>query len=180
MGNQPVCELVETTIADLKIRINKVIEDQRGFLCELAPKGLNDELLVGGVRNIYASTAIGKGKGRGGHYHEKNIESFFTLSGTALWFFHDFRQKSPTFDTSYAVILGLESPEDMPCPVYTVSQSKMAQVSVPPGVYHVFYPLTDKPVTVVALASEGFDKNDYVYPEVGDKTAEILKKLVGH
>lgn len=177
-------EIIKTNIDGLQLRLNKVLSDERGFLAELAPSGLEDPFLQHGIRNIYTSVATGKQIARAGHLHKKNIENFFTISGTALWLFVDCRKDSPTFNNFYSVILGAKKPNfevDSPC--YTVEDSKMAQALIPVGVYHIFWPLTDENVMVLAIASEPYDKEDYEkidlknYPSIIDHLTKFGIKL---
>lgn len=166
-------EIVNTNIDGLLIRINRVFRDSRGFLAEIAPFGLEDTFLKAGVKNIHASVATEKNVARAGHLHKKNIENFFTISGTALWLFVDCRKDSPTFNKFYSIILGQKKPtSETSTPSYIIEDSQMAQVLVPAGVYHIFWPLTDEDVTIFALASEPYNKDDYDkidlndYPEI--------------
>lgn len=158
---------IETGIKGLKIKINKVVTDKRGVLCELS-KVESDAFLSKGIKNIYSSMATGKHIPRAGHYHFKNIENFYTLAGTALWFFRDYRKDSSTYKKKFKIILGFDSPNlsgnaTSKIPSLTIDGSQMAQVLVPAGVYHIFWPLTEKTVIVLALASELYDKDDYGY-----------------
>lgn len=173
-------EFIKTNIDGLLLRKNKVVKDTRGFLAEIAPAGSEDALLVEGIKNIYASIATGKHIARAGHLHKKNIENFFTISGTALWLFVDCRKESPTFNKYHMVILGSKPPSfETDIPYYTIEGSIIAQAFIPAGVYHVFWPLTDENVTVLAIASESYDKNDYDkidlknYPEIRSRLAEF-------
>ncbi|MBI2542909.1 MAG: dTDP-4-dehydrorhamnose 3,5-epimerase family protein [Candidatus Aenigmarchaeota archaeon] len=168
---------VETTIDGLRIKQGNVIHDSRGFLAELSPTGVQNEFFKAGVKNIYVSTSTKKNVSRAGHFHHKNIENFFTLSGTALWMFVDMRKDSPTYNKLFAVVLGTEKPTFIPQdPVYTIDTSGMLQVLVPIGVYHVYWQLTDTPVTVLAIASEPYDKDDYERIEPKD-IPQIQEKL---
>ncbi len=170
-------QLIKTPIEGLKIRINKVVPDHRGYLCELAPRGSEDEMLSSGIKNIYLSTATQKKVSRGGHYHFKNIENFFTLYGTALWFFKDFRKNSKTKGKIFNVILGSQDFKGDLLSI-TIDQNKMAQVIVPPEVYHAYYPISQEPVLVLAIASEPYTKEDYVYPSSAElkEFDEVLRK----
>lgn len=160
-------EIITTSIDGLKIRINKVVGDARGALCELAPKGFEDEMLSAGVRNIYAAVATQKGIARGGHYHFRQVENLYTLSGTLLWIFVDMRQDSKTSGKTFAVIVGWSKPADAKgIQFYTIDQNQMAQIFCPAGVYHIFAPLTDEKAIVVDLSSVSYDKSDYAYPEL--------------
>lgn len=171
-------EIINTGIGGLKIKINKVVPDKRGALCEILPDGINNNFLKNKIGNIYASIATGR-EARAGHYHFKNIENFYTLSGTALWIFKDFRNESPTFGKIYCVILGFDDIKTENINSFTIDSSKMAQVTVPAGVYHVFCPLTEKPVTVLAIASEPHNDKDYVRinPEEIPEIKNIIEKI---
>lgn len=170
-------EIVKTNIDGLVIRINKVIGDVRGVLCELAPKGLEDEMLSAGVKNVYASMPTQRGIARGGHYHLRQIENLYTLAGTVLWVFCDMRGDSKTKGNVFPVILGWQKPPDEKgVQVLTIDQNKMAQVMVPPGVYHIFAPLTEEKAVVLNLASRAYDKTDYAYPELSS-LPEVKKVL---
>jgi len=172
-------EIVNTNIQGLTIRINKVMSDERGFLGEMAPSFASDSFFKAGVNNIYVSVAKKKLVARAEHYHNKNIENFFTISGTALWLFIDFRKDSPTFNNFYTVILGAKKAlSDNGIPSYTVDDLKMAQVLVPTGVYHVYWSLTDEDVAVLAIASEPYDKNDYERPDI--RTLENFSQVKLH
>ena len=90
-------QVLVTTLKDLTIVLNKVIGDPRGYLAEMAPGGIKNEFLKKGFGNLYAAVATGKHVARAGHYHFKSWENHYTLTGTALWLFTDFRKQSPTF-----------------------------------------------------------------------------------
>lgn len=162
-------EIIKTNIEGLDIRINKVIKDERGFLTQIPNSVSDDPFLKAGIKNIYVSVAQKKFVARAGHYHNKNIENFFAISGTSLWLFIDCRKESPTFNNFYTVILGSKKPSlESGTPFYTIDESQMAQVLVPSGVYHVFWPLTDEDVTILALASETYDEKDYGRPDLNN------------
>lgn len=157
-------EIITTNIEGLDIRINKVVRDKRGFLVEISPRVKDDPFLKAGIQNMYISVATEKHTARGGHFHKKNVENFLTLSGVTLWLFIDCRKESPTFNQFYSIILGSEKPQiETDVPYYTLNDSKMVQTLIPPGVYHVFWPLTNDSVIVLAIASEPFkeDKEDH-------------------
>jgi len=153
---------IETGIPGLEVDLQKVIGDHRGFLAEMLPGGMDHPVAKNGIRNIYMSVATGKHVGRAAHYHYKNHEIFYTLSGTALWLFHDFRKDSPSSGKSFEIILGHEKPEDeVHHPVVVLDDLQFACVSVPVEVYHAYWPLTDEKVRVVAVASESHSDDDY-------------------
>lgn len=151
-----------TTILGLELHHTKVVGDPRGLLAELIRGGSANPILAPGFGNLYASIAIGKHVGRAAHFHFHLRELFFTLGGTTLWFFHDFRPDSETTGRSFACILGFDRPTDaVPDPVYVLADRDMVRVDVPSGVYHAYWPLTDVPVTVVAAPSLPHDDTDY-------------------
>ena len=136
----------------------KVVDDGRGYLGEVAPRGLVRSHFPGGVKNVYVSTAK-MGEVRAGHYHLKLIETFITVSGRALWYFHDMRSRSKSQGATFGCLAGFSTEESsglrMPIDV------GFSEILVPSGVYHVFYALS--PVTtVLAFASLGYDPKDYV------------------
>ncbi len=160
-------EIIKTNIDGLVIRINKVIVDQRGVLCELAPEGLADKFFSAGIRNLYASIPTQKGIARGGHYHLRQIENLYALSGTLLWIFSDLRPESKTKGKVYSVIVGWSAPEESKgLPIFTIDKNQMAQIFCPAGVYHIFAPLTDEKAIVIDASSTPYDKTDYVYPDI--------------
>jgi dTDP-4-dehydrorhamnose 3,5-epimerase-like enzyme len=63
---------------------------------------------------------------------------------------------------------------------YYLSKS-IAQVLVPTGVYHVYYPLTDKKVTVLAITNLPHDNDDYVRfsPEEDADLRALKENLIG-
>lgn len=151
-----------TTIAGLELHHTKVLGDPRGLLVECIQGGSANPILEPGFGNLYVSIAVGKHTGRAAHVHQKLHERFFTLTGTALWFFHDFRDGSPTFGKSYAVVLGFDRPTTpVPDSVYTLTDRDMIRAVVPPGIYHAYWPLTEQPVFVVCVASLPYDVADY-------------------
>ncbi|MBI2547503.1 MAG: dTDP-4-dehydrorhamnose 3,5-epimerase family protein [Candidatus Aenigmarchaeota archaeon] len=170
-------QIIDTPIEGLKIKLGKVVPDERGFLAELSPTGIQHTFFSAGIKNIYISTSTGKHIHRAEHIHKRNTENFYTISGTALWVFVDFRKDSPTFNKVYSVVLGSNVPQfNTNDDVYTIDKGKMAQLLVPKGVFHIYWQLTDDAVRVLALASEPYDKDDY--ERIDFKTIpEIVKKL---
>ena len=147
--------------------LNKVVRDERGVFTDLAEE--DNPVFEKNIKHIHASIAPTKGVGRGGHYHNGVFESFWILGGTGLCIFHDFRADSPTKGTTYAVIVGYEKPEETtPLPAYTISEGSLAQVIVPPGIYHAFWPLTDEKLVIVATGTHGYDEDDYVRPPLSE------------
>ncbi len=160
---------IATPIKGLNLYLNKVVSDERGSYCDMAPGGTENELYAEGIKHIHASIATKKFVPRGGHYHFKLKENFFTLSGTALWYFYDFDPNSPTCGQSYAVILGHDKLGiDAGAPEYAIYKNFAAQISISPGIYHVFWPLTDAETVVAGTGSNDFDPDDYDRTKVED------------
>lgn len=153
---------IATPIKGLNIYLNKVVNDPRGSYCDMAPGGTDNPLYADGIKHIHASIATHKFTARGGHYHFRLKENFFTLSGTALWYFYDFDQDSPTYGQSYAVILGHDTlGVDLGLPEYTIDKGAAAQIAIDPGVYHVYWPLCENETVVAGTGSTEFDPEDY-------------------
>ncbi len=146
----------------------------------MAPGGTDSPLYADGIKHIHASIATKRFVARGGHYHFKLKENFFTLGGTALWYFYDFNENSPTFGKSYSVILGYNKLSiDLGIPEYTIDKEMAAQIAISPGVYHVFWPLTDKQAVVAGTGSVKYDPEDYDRTKIEDVPGaiEIFEKV---
>lgn len=167
-------EHIATTIKGLNLYLNKVVSDERGSYCDMAPGGTDNPLYADGIKHIHASVATKKFTPRGGHYHYRLRENFFTLSGTALWYFYDFNKNSPTFGKGYAVILGYDKLGiDVGIPEYTIDKNSAAQISISPGVYHVFWPLTNVETVVAGTGSLDYDPSDYNRTKIEDTPGAI-------
>lgn len=155
-------ERIATSIAGLTVVRNKAIGDARGWLGELLPGGAAHPDAKEGLGNIYLSVAVGRGVARAGHYHHRQSEVFFTVTGTALWAFRDYRENSPTFGSIQTVVFSDEEIPQGPAPLYHIGPEAMPGIVVPHGVYHVYWALTDEPVRVVCIATTPHDESDYV------------------
>ena len=155
-------ERISTSINGLEVVLNKVIGDSRGWLGELVPGGAVNPDVKDGLGNIYLSVAQGKNIARAGHYHYRQSELFFTITGAALWVFRDYRQDSETFGALQAMVFTDEAKINGLAPIYLVGKPSMPCVVVPHGVYHVYWALTDTPVRVVCVATTPHDDSDYV------------------
>ena len=165
---------IATAIKGLNIYLNKVVLDPRGSYCDMAPGGTENPLYADGIKHIHASIATHKFIARGGHYHYKLKENFFTLSGTALWYFYDYDRTSPTYGQSYSVILGHDKLGlDLGIPEYTIDKGGAAQIAINPGVYHVYWPLTDMETVVAGTGTTDFDAEDYDRTKVEDVPGAI-------
>jgi len=178
---------ISTPIKGLDIYLNKVVSDERGSYCDMAPGGTDNPLYADGIKHIHASIADKKFVPRGGHCHYKLKENFFTLSGTALWYFCDFNKDSPTYGKHYAAVFGYEKlGTDIGIPEYTIDKGCAAQIAISSGVYHVFWPLTDVKTVVAGTGSLDYDSEDYLRIKVEDipEAIEIIEsvksKILGH
>lgn len=177
-------QVVQTGIEGLTIELQPMFGTLEGAVFHMLPGGTsNPEGLGGEILDVYAFSAKGFGVPRGGHYHLKLDELFFTVSGTALWLFSDFRGGSPTKGQTVGVIVGAGRPEETHgLPAFVLEDGSLPRVRVPAGVYHVLFPLTDARVTTVALGSTPYDKEDYRYPDLKDipGASAILEKFHLH
>lgn len=153
----------------------------QGSVVHMLPGGVNNPEGFGQqILDIYGFTAKGKNVFRGGHYHPKLHELFFTMSGTALWILSDFREGSPTYGITHALILSIDTPkENYDFPVYALEEGTLPRLRVPAGIYHAVFPLTEERITSVAIGSTAFDKEDYRYPKPEEVPGmkEILEKI---
>lgn len=178
---------ISTPIKGLNIYLNKAISDERGSYCDMAPGGTDNPLYADGIKHIHASIATKKFTPRGGHYHFDLKENFFTLSGTALWYFYDFNPKSPTFRESFSVIFGYDKLGiDVGIPEYTIDQDSAAQIAISSGIYHILWPLTEKETVVVGTGSADYNPKDYNRKKIEDVPGavatfeKIKKKIMGY
>lgn len=178
---------ISTPIKGLNIYLNKAISDERGSYCDMAPGGTDNPLYADGIKHIHASIATKKFVPRGGHYHFDLKENFFTLSGTALWYFYDFNPKSPTFGESFSVIFGYDKLGiDVGIPEYTIDQDSAAQIAISSGIYHILWPLTEKETVVVGTGSADYNPKDYNRKKIEDVPGavatfeKIKKKIMGY
>lgn len=154
-----------SSISGLVVTRNRRIADKRGFLGELLPGGTEHPNVVTGIRNIYLSVASGA-EPRAGHYHHQQVENFFPISGSVLWVFKDFRKDSETFNAVAGV--AVFSGEQVSVNNFDervelcLSSTAMIGITVPNGVYHVYWPLFGETSQVVCVASTPYDPADYV------------------
>lgn len=155
---------ITTPIEDLELLINKVVKDPRGSLFEMMPGGTQNPLAPDRIGNIYCSWANRRHTPRAGHFHKLLQENFFTLAGTVLWYFRDFRKESETFGNEHGLIVSEKLPSRrFSVPSYLISDG-VVSIKVPPGVYHMYYPLTSKPAMVICISSRPYDPSDYFDP----------------
>jgi len=174
---------IKTPINGLKIYLNKVVCDSRGYFCDLAET--DNPIWQTKIKHLHASIAINKGVARGEHYHYRLIENFYILSGTALWIFHDFNKKSKTFGKTWSVILGFTHPLAKGVArgvfrgtkYYFIDKNKLAQIEIAPYIYHAFWPLTNEKVVAFATGTTGYDPSDFVRLSADEVPG--VKKILG-
>ncbi len=174
-------QVIPTPIEGVTVELQPMIGTFQGSVIHMMPGGVqNPEGFGQDTLDVYGFTAKGKNVFRGGHYHPKLNELFFTLTGTALWILSDFREGSSTQGTTYALILSIDKPlETHDFPVYALEDGTFPRLRVPAGVYHAVFPLTDERITTVAIGSTAYDKEDYRYPKPEDVPGmqKILNKI---
>lgn len=170
---------IKTPITGLKIRLNKVVGDQRGYFCDLAET--DNPLFKDGCAHLHAAIAMKKGVSRGGHYHYRLKENFYALSGTSLWILHDFNKKSKTYGKTCSLVLGFSDAkiDTKGTKSYFIDKNKLAQIEIPPYIYHAFWPLTNEKVIAFVTGTEGYDPKDFARPTIEEVpgAAKILKKF---
>lgn len=152
---------IKTPIRDLKIHLNKLVGDERGYFCDLAE--VDNPIFKKGLKHLHASIAMEKGVARGGHYHYRLTENFYALSGTSLWIFHDFNKKSKTYGKTFSLILGFSNKKinTKGTKSYFIDEGKLAQVEIPPYIYHAFWPLTNEKVVAFVTGTTSYDSTDF-------------------
>ncbi|MBI4015730.1 MAG: dTDP-4-dehydrorhamnose 3,5-epimerase family protein [Candidatus Aenigmarchaeota archaeon] len=168
---------METGIEGLTITLNKVVNDWRGSLYELLPGGSGNQSVSDGIGNLYVSVGKKKFVCRVGHYHKNNTENFFTLGGATLWIFCDMRKGSKTEGTVFGGIFGDEFQSKTSLQVMTIDKGTLAKVRVPTGVWHAYWPITEKPSIIIAVGSIPYEKEDNEKVEYSDidDVVKILK-----
>lgn len=170
-------EEVKTPITGLKIYLNKVVSDERGYFLDLAE---TDNPLFKDVAHLHASIATTKHVARGEHWHYKLTEHFYLMAGTALFVLHDFDKNSPTHGRTYALILGDgKTKPETSLDAYYLDEGKFPQLEIGPNVYHAFMPLTDDEAVVFVTGNYGYDGEDYGRAKIEDipGVKEILTNL---
>ncbi len=163
---------IATGIDGATIEPQPRIGDEDGAVLHMLPGGTKNPYGFGtDILDIYASTARDKFVFRGGHYHPKLDELFFTTSGVSLWILSDFRVDSRTFGKTSAFIVGIDRDDlivPSGIPSFFLSDGTFSRLRIPHGVYHAFCPLTDERVTTIGIGSTPYDKEDYRYPALDE------------
>ena len=159
--------IYQTGIDGCTVDLQPMFGTPDSAVLHMLPGGGQNPEGFGPILDVYACTAKGKGKMRGGHFHNVLDEFFFPATGASVWLLSDFRVDSPTFQKTIAVILSIESVESINgIKVFTAVDGSFPRLRVPHGVYHAFAPVTDERVLITALASTPHDATDYAYPKL--------------
>lgn len=198
-------KFIRTKIDGLMIYFNKVVKDERGYLCEIAPGGIKNPhfffdkkkfrtldlpskykspLFKYGFGDAHAIVFKKIGSSRGGHYHKTNYDLSFILSGTCLCYFYDSRKFSKTYRKEEIFLAGNKSIKlkrgNIKIKDFTIeSKKKIALILIPPGIYHIFYSLSKENPNLFVFASQRYNEKDYVRIKPEDlPTYDKLKDLL--
>ncbi|MFA6017609.1 MAG: dTDP-4-dehydrorhamnose 3,5-epimerase family protein [Patescibacteria group bacterium] len=163
---------IETEIEGCVVDLMPIFGDANGGVLHMLPNGTSNSDWFKGenILDVYAFMSTKQNTLRGGHYHPILEEMFFTITGTALWILSDFRESSPTYKKTIAIILGNKAPtKSTVLPDYTQQTTQsLARLTVPAGVYHAISPLSPEGFTTIALGTTPYNKDDYQYPNTED------------
>lgn len=161
---------IKFNIGGIEVFFNKFVEDERGYLCEVAPLGFKNPILKKyKPQNILCVSFKKIGSIRGSHYHNKNIDLAIVPTGTALWYFYDFRKESLSYKKEDFVLVGKNSLniaiskfQNIPLKDFTIEKiKKLAIIKIPPGVYHLIICLKGNPI-LFEFATEPYNESDYI------------------
>ena len=170
--------LIITNINGVYIKFEYTTSDERGSFFDIVENGFDENTYKGGVKHVYAAVTSEKLFARGNHFHFKNFENFFPMTGTLLWILLDCRKDSSTYGNLHSFITSYGDFDNKEFPVYSVKQKKFTHFTVPPLVYHMSASLTDEPAATLTIASNPFDANDVGKPEkeLFEKVEKITSK----
>lgn len=136
----------EEMIEGVKVIDLTVVEDDRGFLIEIA-RSADDPSPHGVVHRFGQVYLVGdpvRGTIRAFHKHAELWDWFFICHGSAKFVLKDDRPESPTYGEMMTVV---------------ASQRKPRLIVVPPGVYHGWMSLEDDTL-MVSTASHTYKHGD--------------------
>jgi dTDP-4-dehydrorhamnose 3,5-epimerase len=125
-------------INDVKIKTVKRYCDDRGFFSEILKEG--EDTYHDVKQTSYTETFPGVIKAF--HWHKKQWDVWFVVSGSAQVVLHDLRSDSGTLGETQVIVCGEDNP--------TV-------ISIPPGVAHGYRVLGNKKVSLFYHTSEAYD-----------------------
>jgi len=125
-------------IQDVKIKkVNKFCDD-RGFLCEVLKAG--EETFIDIKQTSYTETHPGVIKAF--HWHKKQWDIWFVVSGMAQIVLYDLRESSPTKGETQVIYAGRDNAQ---------------VVAIPPGVAHGYRVLGNERVGLFYHTSEAYN-----------------------
>ena len=128
-------------IEGVKIKILKVIPDDRGRLMEILRR---DDEIFEKFGQVYMTTAYA-GVIKAWHYHKLQADNFACVSGNILFALYDGRSNSPTFGELDDFILSLNEPK---------------LIHIPKGVYHGFKNIGDSEAIVINTVTNPYNHNN--------------------
>lgn len=151
---------IKTPLSGVYILLNKVVSDDRGHFLDNAEV---DNPAIQTTQHIHSVIARAKHCVRGEHYHYNLVEDFYVLYGATLVVLYDDNQDSPTYQQAFSFVAGTKGDVVVPdnTPQFFIEDGQLAQVHIPPKVWHGFWALTDFGSVILALGTAGYDKNDY-------------------
>ena len=154
---------IKTSLDRTYILLNKVVSDDRGHFLDNAEV---DNPVIQTTQHIHSVIAKTKHSVRGEHYHYQLEEDFYVLYGATLVVLYDDNSDSPTYQKSFSFVGGTKSNDNdlvLPSstPQFFIEDGALAQVHIPPKVWHGFWALTDRGSVILALGTAGYDENDY-------------------
>ena len=128
-------------IDGVKIKILKVIPDDRGSLMEILR--CDDEIFEK-FGQVYMTTVY-PGVIKAWHYHKIQADNFACVSGKILFALYDGRSNSSTFGELDDFILSLDEPK---------------LIHIPKGVYHGFKNIGDSEAIVINAVTNPYNHNN--------------------
>ena len=128
-------------IDGVKIKILKVIPDDRGSLMEILR--CDDEIFEK-FGQVYMTTVY-PGVIKAWHYHKIQADNFACVSGKILFALYDGRSNSSTFGELDDFILSLNEPK---------------LIHIPKGVYHGFKNISDSEAIVINTVTNPYNHNN--------------------
>ena len=149
---------INTSINGVEIFLNKVVGDERGYFLDVAE---TDNPAMQTTKHIHTVIAKEKHSVRGEHSHFRLYEDFYMLSGTTLCVLYDDNEDSPTYKQVYAFLAGTKGENVAGLDTYFTEDEKLAQVRIPPKVWHAVWSLSEGGSTILVLGTEGYDETDF-------------------
>ena len=171
-------EKIASPLNGVEILLNKVVEDERGYFLDVAE---TDNPTIQTTKHIHAVIAREKHSVRGEHSHFRLSEDFYILSGTTLCMLYDDNEESPTYQQAYAFVAGTKQEDvaELKLDTYFTEDKHLAQIRIPPKVWHAVWSLDEGGSTILVLGTEGYNETDFKKVKAGDiqPVREILEGM---